>query len=163
VRDPIVILHADVVTEEFHARFSATGRRYLYRILNRATPPALDRGRVFWIKKPLDLEAINDAAAMLIGHHDFTTFRDAACQAKSPVKTLDVARAWREGDEVRREFDARSFLHRQVRSMTGTLAEVGIGKWTPQDVRDALEARDRSRCGVVAPAHGLYLTEVRYG
>lgn len=162
VRDPIVILHADVVTEEFHARFSATGRRYLYRILNRATPPALDRGRVFWIKKPLDLEAINDAAAMLIGHHDFTTFRDLGCQAKSPMKTLDLAAVRREGEQVLLEFASRSFLHRQVRSMTGSLAEVGVGRWTADDLKAALEARDRKACGPVAPAAGLCLVAVEY-
>jgi tRNA pseudouridine38-40 synthase len=159
---PIAILDAQVAAPDFHARFSATERRYLFRILNRWTPPALDRGRVFWIKKPLDVGAMDAAAQMLIGRHDFTTFRDAACQAKSPLRTLDVAHVSRDGDEIRLEFAARSFLHRQVRSMTGTLAEVGIGKWTPDDVRDALEAKDRSRCGAVAPAHGLYLTHVSY-
>jgi len=101
-------------------------------------------------------------AQMLVGHHDFSTFRDAQCQAKSPLRTLDVANVTRDGDEVRLEFAARSFLHRQVRSMAGTLAEVGIGKWTAHDVREALAAGDRSRCGPVAPAHGLYLTEVSY-
>ena len=160
--DPIVILEAEVAAQDFHARFSATGRRYLYRILNRATPPALDKGRVFWIKRPVDAEAMQAGANMLLGRHDFTTFRDANCQANSPLRTLDVARVTRLGDEIHLDFAARSFLHRQVRSMTGALAEVGIGKWTPDDVRDALEACDRRRCAVVAPAHGLYLTHVSY-
>jgi tRNA pseudouridine38-40 synthase len=160
--DPIIVVDACVVSEDFHARFSATGRRYLYRILNRRAPPALDRGRVFWIKKPINVEAMAEGASQLLGHHDFTTFRDAACQANSPMRTLDVATVTRVGEEVHLDFAARSFLHRQVRSMTGALAEVGIGKWKPADVRAALEARDRSRCGAVAPAHGLYLTHVTY-
>ncbi len=162
VPDPIVIVEAEVAEPDFHARFSATGRRYLYRILNRWTPPALDKGRVFWVRKALDAAAMQAAANLLLGRHDFTTFRDAACQANSPLRTLDVARITREGDEVHLDFAARSFLHRQVRSMTGALAEVGVGKRTPDDVRSALEARDRRRCGVVAPAHGLYLTHVSY-
>ena len=162
VPDPIVVVEAEIAAPDFHARFSATGRRYLYRILNRPAPPALDKGRVFWTKKRLDAGAMQAAANTLLGRHDFTTFRDVQCQANSPLRTLDVARVTRVGDEVRLDFAARSFLHRQVRSMTGTLAEVGIGKWTPDDVRSALEARDRSRCGAVAPAHGLYLTHVSY-
>ncbi|HWE47808.1 MAG TPA: tRNA pseudouridine(38-40) synthase TruA [Caulobacteraceae bacterium] len=162
VPDPIVIVEAQVAAPDFHARFSATGRRYLYRILNRATPPALDKGRVFWIKKPLDADAMQAGANFLLGRHDFTTFRDANCQANSPLRTLDVAEVIRDGEEIRLVFAARSFLHRQVRSMSGALAEVGVGKWAPDDVRSALEARDRRRCGVVAPAHGLYLTHVSY-
>jgi tRNA pseudouridine38-40 synthase len=158
----IVVLEAEEAAPDFHARFSAIGRRYLYRILNRRSPPALERGRVFWIKKPLDAEAMHAAAQVLVGHHDFTTFRDAQCQAKSPVKTLDVATISRRGAEVHLEFAARSFLHRQVRSMTGTLCEVGLGKWSAEDVRAALEAADRSRCGPVAPAQGLYLVSVTY-
>ncbi len=162
VPDPIMILDAAVAPADFHARFSAIGRRYLYRILNRRSPPALDRGRVFWVKKPVDVDAMAQAATHLLGHHDFTTFRDAACQANSPMRTLDVATVTRVGEEIRLEFAARSFLHRQVRSMTGALAEVGVGKWQRDDVRAALAARDRKRCGPVAPAHGLYLTEVVY-
>ena len=162
VKSGIAILAAELANEEFHARFSAIGRRYLYRILNRQAPPALDRGRVFWVRKPLDAEAMNEAARRLIGHHDFTTFRDAQCQAKSPVKSLDEARVWREGDEVGLEFAARSFLHRQVRSMTGSLCEVGLGKWTPDDLEAALKAADRARCGPVAPPQGLYLVRVVY-
>jgi tRNA pseudouridine38-40 synthase len=160
---PISILSAEVVDEEWHARFSATERRYLYRILNRKSPPAIDQGRVWHVAKPLDAAAMHEAAQALIGHHDFTTFRDAACQAKSPIKTLDVARVWREGEQVLLAFAARSFLHRQVRSMTGSIAEVGLGRWTADDLKAALEARDRSACGTVAPADGLYLTGVGYG
>lgn len=159
---PICVLAASVAPEGWHARFSATERRYVYRILNRVSPPALDQGRVWHVKKPLDTDAMHAAAQVLLGRHDFTTFRDLACQAKSPVKTLDVARVRREADEVILEFASRSFLHRQVRSMTGTLAEVGVGRWTQADVADALAARDRKACGPVAPAEGLYLTSVKY-
>jgi tRNA pseudouridine38-40 synthase len=160
--EAVVVLEAQVAAGDWHARFSATERRYLYRILNRWTPPALDRGHVWHVKKLLDAEAMHAAAQALVGHHDFTTFRDLKCQAKSPVKTLDVVRVSRVGEEVHLEFASRSFLHRQVRSMTGTLAEVGVGRWTAQDVKDALEARDRTACGPVAPADGLYLTGVGY-
>lgn len=160
--DPVSVLSAEAASDDWHSRFSATGRRYLYRILNRMAPPALDQGRVWHVKKPLDAQAMHAAAQVLVGHHDFTTFRDLACQAKSPLKTLDVADVQREGEEVRLVFASRSFLHRQVRSMTGTLAEVGVGRWTIEDVRTALEARDRRACGPVAPAGGLYLTDVTY-
>jgi len=159
---PIAVLDAEEVTEDFHARFSALGRRYLYRILNRPGRAALDAGRVWHVKAPLDAEAMHSAAQSLVGRHDFTTFRDAACQAASPVKTLDAARVWREGAEVRLAFAARSFLHRQVRSMAGSLVEVGLGRWTTADFADALEARDRARCGPVAPAAGLCLMAVDY-
>ncbi|MDB5476195.1 MAG: tRNA pseudouridine synthase [Phenylobacterium sp.] len=162
VPEPIAVLEASVAPEGWHARFSATERRYLYRILNRMGPPALDQGRVWHLKKPLDADAMHQAAQALVGHHDFTTFRDLACQANSPMKTLDVARVRREGEAVILEFASRSFLHRQVRSMTGTLAEVGVGRWTAGDVTAALEARDRKACGPVAPAEGLYLTGVDY-
>jgi len=159
---PIAILAADQVDETFHARFSATGRRYLYRILNRPAPPALERGRVWHVQAPLDIEAMARAAAHLIGLHDFTTFRDAACQAKSPVKTLDEALITRREEVVEVTFAARSFLHRQVRSMVGSLVEVGRGAWAPSDLQTALAARDRAACGAVAPARGLCLVEVRY-
>lgn len=161
--EPVVILRAENVGDDFHARFSATGRRYLYRILNRAAPPALQRGRVWHVRKPLDASAMHGAAQRLVGHHDFTTFRDAQCQAASPLRTLDRAVVWREGEEVRLEFAARSFLHRQVRSMTGSLVEAGLGRWTANDLQAALAARDRSACAQVAPAAGLYLVEVTYG
>jgi tRNA pseudouridine38-40 synthase len=162
VPEPIAVVAASLAPEGFHARFSAKGRRYLYRILNRMAPPTLEMHRVWRLKKPLDVEAMTEAATSLVGLHDFTTFRDADCQAKSPVKTLDEARVWREGDEVRLAFAARSFLHRQVRSMTGSLAEVGAGRWTPADLKAALDAADRTRCGQVAPAEGLYLAGVAY-
>ena len=159
---PVVVLHAERVSDAFHARFSATGRRYLYRILNRPARPALLKGQVWSLSRPLDVVAMQQAASALVGRHDFTTFRDAGCQSASPVKTLDEARVERVGEEVRLHFAARSFLHRQVRSMTGTLAEVGSGHWPVERVAEALAAADRSRCGPVAPPEGLYLTEVRY-
>ncbi len=160
--EAVKVLDASVAEGDWHARFSAVERRYLYRILNRPAPPALDAGRVWHVKKPLDVEAMHAAAQALVGRHDFTTFRDAACQSKSPEKTLDLARCERVGEEVHVRFEARSFLHRQVRSMVGTLAEVGLGRWTGADLKAALEARDRSACGPVAPATGLYLKGVGY-
>ncbi|WP_309604848.1 tRNA pseudouridine(38-40) synthase TruA [Phenylobacterium sp.] len=160
--EPIVVLAAEVAAPDWHARFSATGRRYRYRILNRVSPPGLDQGRVWHVKKPLNAEAMHAAAQVLVGHHDFTTFRDLACQANSPMKTLDVAAVRRESCEVVLEFASRSFLHRQVRSMTGSIAEVGVGRWTADDLKAALDARDRKACGQVAPADGLYLTGVDY-
>jgi tRNA pseudouridine38-40 synthase len=163
VPEPIAVLEAQEADPYFHARFSATGRRYLYRILNRRAPPALDQGRVWHVKKPLDAETMQAAAQRLVGHHDFTTFRDVQCQAKSPMKTLDLARVWRDGEEVRMEFAARSFLHRQVRSMAGSLVDVGAGRWSAETLQAALKAADRTRCGQVAPAHGLCLTRVEYG
>ncbi|WP_309091229.1 tRNA pseudouridine(38-40) synthase TruA [Phenylobacterium sp.] len=162
VPEPISVLEASIAEEGWHARFSAKERRYLYRVLNRMAPPAIDQGRVWHVKKPLDADAMHEAAQVLVGHHDFTTFRDLGCQAKSPMKTLDIAAVRREGDYVLLEFASRSFLHRQVRSMTGSLAEVGIGRWTKGDLKAALEARDRKACGPVAPAEGLYLTGVSY-
>jgi tRNA pseudouridine38-40 synthase len=162
VPEPIAILEVAVAEEGWHARFSAKERRYLYRILNRKSPPALDQGRVWHVKKPLDVAAMHAAAQALIGKHDFTTFRDVQCQAKSPVKTLDVAAVRREGEYVLLEFASRSFLHRQVRSMTGSLVEVGAGRWSAADLRVALHARDRTACGPVAPAEGLYFIGVSY-
>lgn len=162
IGEAVSVLDAAVAEGDWHARFSATERRYLYRILNRPGPPALERGRVWHLKKPLDAEVMHAAAQSLVGHHDFTTFRDLACQAKSPMKTLDEAMVRRLGEEVHLTFRSRSFLHRQVRSMVGTLAEVGAGRWTAADVKAALEARDRTACGPVAPSQGLYLTGVGY-
>lgn len=163
VEDRVVVLSAEVAQGDWHARFSAVRRAYLYRILMRPAPPATERGRVWHVRNPLDLEAMNTAAAHLIGRHDFTTFRDAGCQAESPVKTLDMATVALDlSGEAHLRFEARSFLHRQVRSMVGSLAQVGLGRWTPDDFRAALEARDRSACGPVAPATGLYLTRVDY-
>jgi tRNA pseudouridine38-40 synthase len=163
VPQPVAVLDAQVVADDWHARFSAKARRYQYRILNRPAPPALDRGKVWHVKKPLDAEAMHDAAQALVGHHDFTTFRDMQCQAKSPLKTLDTATVRREGEMVLLEFASRSFLHRQVRSMAGSIVEVGVGRWTRADLAAALEAKDRRACGAVAPADGLYFTGVRYG
>jgi tRNA pseudouridine38-40 synthase len=162
IPEPIAVIAASLAPEGFHARFSAKARRYVYRILNRSAPPTLEKGRLWHVKKSLDVEAMAKAARALIGHHDFTTFRDADCQAKSPLKTLDVAEVSLAGDEVRLTFAARSFLHRQVRSMTGSLAEVGAGRWTADDLAAALAARDRAACGPVAPAEGLYLAGVEY-
>jgi tRNA pseudouridine38-40 synthase len=162
VPQPVSVLAAERVGEEFNARFSATGRRYLYRILNRPGPPALLRGQVWHLRRELNAEAMQRAAQALVGLHDFTTFRDAQCQSASPVKTLDEAWVERVGEEVRLHFAARSFLHRQVRSMTGTLVEVGAGRWPEARVAEALAAADRSRCGPVAPPQGLYLTDVAY-
>ena len=160
--EPIVVLEAEVAPEGWHARFSATERRYRYRILNRPSPPALEQGHVWHVRAELDAAAMHATAQQLLGLHDFTTFRDVACQAKSPVKTLDVARVERINDEVVLVFEARSFLHRQVRSMTGSLAEVGLGRWSAADLKAALDAADRTRCGQVAPSDGLYLTGVSY-
>ena len=162
IDERVVILEAAEAEPGWHARFSAKERRYLYRILNRKAPPGLERGRVWHVKKPLDAAAMHEAAQILVGHHDFTTFRDMQCQAKSPLKTLDMAAVRREGEQVLLAFASRSFLHRQVRSMTGTLAEVGAGRWSAADVAAALQARDRRACGPVAPADGLYLTGVGY-
>lgn len=162
VPEPISILAVDIPGGDWHARFSATERRYIYRILNRRSPPALDQGRVWHVKKPLDAEAMHAAAQVLVGHHDFTTFRDLQCQAKSPMKTMDFAAVRRDGEHVLLEFASRSFLHRQVRSMTGSLAEVGVGRWSAADLKAALDARDRKACGPVAPAEGLFLIGVSY-
>ncbi len=163
VPHPVVVLACAVAEAEFHARFSAVSRRYLYRVLDRKPPPALTRGRVFWVKSALDVDAMQQAAQVFRGTHDFTTFRDLGCQAKSPIKTLDHIAVWRAGEEVHFELESRSFLHRQVRSMVGTLVEVGAGRWTGADVARALAARDRRACGPVAPACGLYLVGVGYG
>jgi tRNA pseudouridine38-40 synthase len=160
---PISVLSAEAVSADFHARFSATERVYWYRILNRRAPPALDRGHVWHFARPLDRDAMGQAAARLIGRHDFTTFRDAQCQAKSPVKTLDRFDVMGAGEEVHVWCAARSFLHRQVRSMVGTIVEAGVGRLSPDQVAAALAARDRARCGQVAPAAGLHLVRVDYG
>jgi tRNA pseudouridine38-40 synthase len=160
---PISVLSAVEAEEGFHARFSCNGRRYLYRILDRRAPPAIEVGRVWHVPVRLDEAAMAEAAARLIGRHDFTTFRSVHCQSASPVKTLDEVRVEREGDEVRLHLSARSFLHNQVRSIAGTLERVGAGRWAPDDVGRALEAMDRSACGPVAPAHGLYFVEAVYG
>jgi tRNA pseudouridine38-40 synthase len=160
--DPISILDAAEVPDDWHARFSCIGRRYLFRILNRRAPPALDAGRVWHIAVPLDVKAMRQGAAHLVGRHDFTTFRSAHCQSDSPVKTLDRLEVSRAGDEIHVEAAARSFLHHQVRSMVGCLALVGRGQWQPEDMRKALEARDRAALGFNAPPQGLYFVEAVY-
>jgi len=159
---PISVLDVEVVADDWHARFSCIGRRYLYRILARRAPPALDSGRVWHIAVPLDVEAMREGAAHLVGKHDFTTFRSAQCQSDSPVKTLDELEVSRAGEEIHVTAAARSFLHHQVRSMVGSLAMVGRGQWRPDDMRKALEARDRSALGFNAPPHGLYFVEAVY-
>lgn len=160
---PVVVLDAAVVADDFHARFSATERVYLYRILNRPSPPALERGRVWWVPKPLDADRMAEAAALLVGRHDFTSFRSTMCQAESPIKTLDELTVRGEGREIRIAARARSFLHNQVRIIAGTLKLVGEGRWTGADVAAALAARDRARGGPTAPPNGLCLVSVRYG
>tara|TARA_R110000868_G_scaffold35362_1_gene126882 strand:- start:9341 stop:10084 length:744 start_codon:yes stop_codon:yes gene_type:complete len=160
--DPIAVLSAEKVTEEFHARFSATKRHYLYRLIDRRSPLTLDKGQIWRVPQQLDSDAMHAAAQSLVGSHDFSTFRDAQCQAESPVKTLDEIRVSRIGEEVQLTCSARSFLHRQVRSFVGSLVEVGVGKWSVRDFKAALDAADRKRCGPVAPSDGLYLVAVDY-
>ena len=160
--NPVAIIEAERVDEDFHARFSAINRAYLYRIIDRRVPLTLARGQAWRVPKRLAADAMHAAAQFLIGTHDFTTFRDAQCQAESPVKSIDKASVSRLGEEVQITVEARSFLHRQVRSITGSLVEVGLGKWTPKDLKAALDAAERKRCGPVAPPDGLYLTAVDY-
>ena len=160
--DPVVVLDAAETDEQFHARFSAASRHYLFRILNRRAPPALEDGRVWHVSPKLDAEAMHVAAQALVGHHDFTTVRAAECQSASPVKTLDRLDVSRRADEIHIEASARSFLHHQIRSFAGTLKLVGEGKWKPRDVAEALAAKDRTRCGPVSPPNGLYLVRVDY-
>lgn len=161
--DPIAVVNAERVSDDFHARFKAIKRGYVYRLIARRAPLALDHGKAWRIARKLDAEAMHIAAQSLVGMHDFTTFRDAQCQADSPVKSLDqihvIALPY---DEVQVTVEAISFLHRQVRSIVGSLVEVGVGKWTPADFKAALDAADRKRCGPVAPPDGLYLDFVRY-
>lgn len=159
---PVTVLGAEIAPPGFDARRSAIGRSYLYRIVNRRSRPALDRGRVWWVATPVDAAAMNEAARLLIGRHDFSTFRSGSCQARSALKTLDRLDVTRAGDDIRIIAEARSFLHNQVRILAGTLKLVGSGKWTGADVQRALDARDRTAGGPTAPAAGLYLTAVRY-
>ncbi len=156
------VLWAQAVDDSFHARFAAQARHYSYLLMNRTQRPALCAGRVGWYHRPLDVAAMQRACARLVGEHDFSSFRAAGCQAKSPVKTLDALDVTRDGDEVRIRTSARSFLHNQVRSMVGSLKLVGEGRWGRSDLEAALAARDRGRCGPVAPPHGLYLLKVDY-
>ena len=159
---PITVLDAHLADPEFHARFDATSREYLYRIIDRRPKLALERGRLWRIPMTMDVDAMHHAAQTLIGTHDFTTFRDKLCQVKSPVKTLDTLRVSRVGDEIHITAKARSFLHRMVRSIVGSLAEVGVDKWDAEDISMALAAKDRRECGPVAPPDGLYLVKVGY-
>jgi tRNA pseudouridine38-40 synthase len=159
---PISVIDVAQVADDWHARFSCLGRRYLYRILNRRAPPALDLGKTWHIAVPLDLHAMSEGASHLVGRHDFTTFRSAQCQSDSPVKTLDSLEVARAGEEIHITAAARSFLHHQVRSMVGCLALVGRGQWKPDDMRKALEAKDRAALGLNAPPHGLYFVEALY-
>ena len=159
---PISVIDVWPVAADWHARFSCVGRRYLYRILARRAPPALDADRVWHIPVPLDVDAMREGARHLIGRHDFTTFRSAQCQSDSPVKTLDWLEVVQASEEIRVTAAARSFLHHQVRSMVGCLALVGRGQWQPDDMRKALEAQDRSALGFNAPPGGLYFVEAVY-
>lgn len=163
IQERIAILSADKVSDEFHARFSATSRHYVYKMLNRRSPPVFERGLVWHLKRHVDVAAMDNAAKLLLGQHDFSTFRDTECQAESPVRNLDRFDVVREGEMVFFHLSARAFLHRQVRSMVGTLEQVGSGRWSEADLLAALEARDRRACGPVAPSDGLYLNQVRYG
>ncbi|MDB5595344.1 MAG: truA [Hyphomicrobiales bacterium] len=158
----VAVISAEIASDEFDARFSATRRHYLYRIINRRAPLTIDRDRAWLVKRHIETGAMHEAAQSLLGHHDFSTFRDSDCQANSPLRTLDRLDVSRVGEEVHIYASARSFLHHQVRSMVGSLEHVGSGLWTPRDLRNAFEARDRQRCGMVAPAAGLYLVGVDY-
>lgn len=165
---PISVIHVEEVSEEFHARFAAKNKLYVYRIVNRQSPPALEDGRVWYIRRPLDAKAMQKSAQTLLGQHDFSTFRDSECQAKNPVRTLDrlevTSRAYdgHGGIEILIEAEAQSFLHHMVRNIVGTLTLVGEGKWTDKDVQEALQATDRTKGGPTAPAHGLYLERIDY-
>jgi tRNA pseudouridine38-40 synthase len=160
--EPISVLTCERAADDFDARFSAKARHYLYRVVDRRSPLALERNRAWGVFRPLDAKAMHDAAQVLVGHHDFTTFRSTECQAASPEKTLDRLEVSRHGEVLRIEADARSFLLTQVRSRVGSLKAVGEGRWTKGDLQKALEARDRAACGPVAPPHGLYLVKVDY-
>lgn len=160
--EPVAVLAAELVADDFDARFSAKTRHYRYRIINRRAPLTIDAGRAWRVKAPLDAEAMHAAAQLLTGSHDFTTFRTVDCQAKSPVKTLDRLSVRRQDEEIVIEASARSFLHSQVRSIAGSLRLVGEDRWSADDLSDALAAMDRKACGPVAPAEGLYLLRVDY-
>jgi tRNA pseudouridine38-40 synthase len=160
--ETVSVLSTSVVPGDFDARFSATGRHYLYRIVNRRSPLALEAKKAWWVARPLDAEAMQVAAQALVGRHDFTTFRSVQCQAKSPVKTLDRLDVTRDAEAIEIRASARSFLHNQVRSMVGSLKRVGEGAWTAADLAAALAAADRAACGPVAPPDGLYLMKVDY-
>jgi len=158
----VAVRNAALATDDFDARHSATRRHYLYRIVNRRAPLTIDAGHAWLVKQRLDAQAMHDAAQELVGKHDFSTFRDSDCQADSPIRTLERLDVTRAGEEIHVYTSARSFLHRQVRSMVGSLEHVGSGKWRARDLREALASKDRTRCGMVAPATGLYLVGVDY-
>ena len=160
--EKVAVVEVRATDESFDARFSAVKRHYLYRIVNRPAPLALEANRAWWVPKQLDHEAMHAAAQMLVGHHDFTTFRSAHCQATSPMRTLDRLDVTRDGELIEIRASAQSFLHNQIRSFAGTLKLAGEGKMSPEDVRAALEARDRKECGPVAPPEGLYFMKVDY-
>ncbi len=160
--EAVAVLSVEKVSDDFHARFSAKARAYEYRIHERLPPLTLDRRRAWWVKRPLDVDVMNAAGLKLLGTHDFSTFRAAQCQAKSPIRTLDRIEARREGEMIIFTVEARSFLHNQVRSMVGTLKCVGEGRWTQDELVRAFEARDHQQCGALAPPHGLYLARVDY-
>lgn len=160
--NPIVIVKCEAVSQDFQARFKAKSRHYMFRILNRRARPVIERDRVWHVAVPLDVNAMNEAAQHLLGTHDFTTFRAQDCQAKSPIKTMDRMEVVEEGDHIVIYASSLSFLHHQIRSIAGSLKMVGEGKWHPDEMKAALDARDRRRCGVIAPSAGLYLTHVDY-
>jgi tRNA pseudouridine38-40 synthase len=160
--EKVAILEVEAADDAFDARFSAKARHYRYRIVNRRAPLTFDFGRAWLVKRRLDAGAMDEAAQLLVGRHDFSTFRDSECQADNPVRTLDRLDVVREGDEIHVYASARAFLHRQVRSMVGSLEHVGSGKWSAADLKAALDSCDRARCGQVAPAAGLYLIAVDY-
>lgn len=160
--DPIAVTHCEIVADDWHARFSCTGRRYLYRVANRRAPLTLHRDRAWHVAQPLDAQAMHRAAQALVGRHDFTTFRSVHCQAADPVKSLDELRVERVADEVHIHAAARSFLHHQVRSMVGCLKLVGAGSWPESRIAEALAAKDRTALGLNAPPHGLYFVEAVY-
>lgn len=157
---PVAVLSCEKVSDDFHSRFSCTSRHYKYIVVNRSAPVVLNKNRVWWVPQKLDIEAMRAAANKLIGKHDFTSFRAAQCQAKSPIKTLDSCNITQNGDEIVFEFSARSFLHHQVRNMVGTLVEIGMGK--PLDIDKIFDAKDRSAAGINAPACGLYFISADY-
>lgn len=159
---PVAVIACEAVGSDFEARFSATARHYVYRILNRRAPPAIERNQVWHVPVPLDAKTMHAAAQLILGRHDFSTFRSSECQANSPIRTLDLFAVTGDNEVIEIAASARSFLHHQVRSMVGSLKLVGEGKWSPADFRAALDAADRQRCGPMAPASGLYLTGVDY-
>jgi tRNA pseudouridine38-40 synthase len=163
MNERIAVLSVEKAGEDFHARFSATSRHYVYKMLNRRAPPVFERGFVWHLKRKVDVAAMDRAAKLLTGRHDFSTFRDAECQAESPVRNLDRFDVTQDGETVQFHLSARAFLHRQVRSMVGTLEQVGSGRWSEDDLVKALQAKDRRACGPVAPSDGLYLDRVDYG